>query len=379
MSYALTSLSAPILDSLTISIDAGPPVKIDIFGGRVEAIRHLTLTKVSLPWEAGGLGNLRNLSLVYLRALGSSVDQLVHIIRSSPGLETLGQADFCCDDIPPSTTPIDLFALTKIHPAYTFSYCIRCILAALRIPRCMHLYIDPVHSSPLALNFIFDSSTDHIIGICRNIIASTGHVHLTLEPSSLIVGSLGSSNGFLHLFIQPQFLSATIPSLVSILASHLPGPDISLEMNHHDTKVPLHQWDPVLKRVHDIKSNTLLGGRSLVPLLSLLATSTDASSAYQWPLPKLHTLVFDNIHVPVADLTGKLQTRYGRRGGVGDSPGKEPIAPLTRLRVVSTSELRPGDIEVLNGILRPNVENWTCYADLAMDEAGSDEHGKEEH
>lgn len=370
----LTTGSAPILNSLTVRIAEGYPVRMTIFGGSLTTICHPTLTGVSLPWEAGGLYNLRTLDLSALGTLSPAADQLLDILRSSPSLETLTLVDVHCDHLPPPDAPIDLFALTKLQLTYLSRDYVRYILAAVRFPNCIHLHLD-IESDLVSTTPILDSSTKHVVDICRSIITRKAEININLHPFALVVSTYGeSSAGSLIRQLGHETVSEAIPWLIPVLAVPMSKVDLSLNFSHHTNQTTINDLLYVLQHVQIIRSMSISGSRSKITesLLHFLATPTDTTSPYQWPLPRLGVLHFQNLEVPVAAVIAMVGARYGRRHSVEATPAKKPIVSLERLGILSRTKIRSRDLNTLRGILGPDVVDWGLDGNSEMEESGSD-------
>lgn len=138
----MTTLSAPLLESLALSIDRSigwtHEKPLNIFGGQPQPrLRELFLGGIPIPWSPTFLCNLRALSISDINYIGPSFDQLFAILAACPGLESLAirDVDITGGTSAVSRNTIHMPALTKLELGIQMKTASR-VLAAIRAANC---------------------------------------------------------------------------------------------------------------------------------------------------------------------------------------------------------------------------------------------------
>lgn len=86
-------LAYPTVNLKALSIEyvweAGMTIEEPVFMGAFPKLETVRLTRVALPWKAPFLAGLRRLELIQLSDCAPSIDQLLHVLHSSSGLQEL--------------------------------------------------------------------------------------------------------------------------------------------------------------------------------------------------------------------------------------------------------------------------------------------------
>ncbi|KAG8882479.1 hypothetical protein FRB97_008208 [Tulasnella sp. 331] len=94
---ALEGKLVPRLEELKINRGSPSCLKINLFGGKADRLRHVSLVGFSLPWDAAMLSGLRTLILVNLGTTAPSEEEVINMLCASPALVELTLRLFACE------------------------------------------------------------------------------------------------------------------------------------------------------------------------------------------------------------------------------------------------------------------------------------------
>lgn len=364
----LASLSAPTLEDLTL-FSRRPSHAVILFRGELlHRLRHLTISVSSVRWE--GLANLETLMLNALTSEQLSVDQLLGILSSSPGLTKLALYTMELGPTKGKPPPVELGRLEKLAICDCKEDSERNdLIASLRVPNCTDLTIRAPNIHP---------SMTHVLAQCRAILLDAAVIKMSARTGwgeSLLSMTTWSSSGTISSRVSATFnFTSDDPWYISILPSPpLPKQEIILDITQHIDEAP---WEWILRTMTTTPQISVLNvtcdPNSLTPeaLVTFLGTSITADDGggrlHRWPLPKLHSLRLTGGVPDQISLTTMLCARYRRRDlGEGEGEGGGPsVSALTSLRIVGTVEPAEADVQALRDILGPDtlVEwKWPKY------------------
>ncbi|KAG8888098.1 hypothetical protein FRB98_008364 [Tulasnella sp. 332] len=280
----------------------------DLFRGKADRLRHVQLHATSLPWDSSIMCNLQTLELEDLQSGGPSAEQIVSILRASPGLVKL--------------------SLKSINSAAYLASNIHQV-EPLELPSLNHLVI-----SKLSVQ-----ATNHILSNLQ-----FPSLHALVAESESATVFLGTQSMYLHCRkIHGTVLSITVDvehwpmDFAERLLRHIHHANASLDLN-----VTI---DPDLRGPHLTKvinllpilchTRTLLlqrrrrgGLNNSNAFIRQLATPQAFDGVLRWLLPQLEILTFNNVQI-TDEILDLVEQRYKL---VGSDDLGTPEAPLSRLK-----------------------------------------------
>ncbi|KAG8885280.1 hypothetical protein FRB97_001726 [Tulasnella sp. 331] len=353
----LEPLSAPTLEKLEIFNSMGDyEVPLTRFIGGAHKLRQISLHSCVLSWDLTMFSGLRVLELGYLYKSAPTVNQLVEILRASPGLWVLTLESFSAPVHEPvkssltgGSAPVELLSLTKFTAFHLPSWYTRRILFSIRLSNCSSIRI-ACQATDRGGTEVFTASTTHLHRSIQAIAAFYTEFKISLRDSWLEVSTPDGAGVYLGL-TKP---SMTTYNWVVQAFSQSPSSPLTAHLD-------ISPWSAIVGARpfllnHDIAIRSVCVRGAITPdaadtFVRCLAEPATVDGTSHWPLPYMEELDFQQGSLHCHNyLIEALQGRYGRNGI--NAGGSNLPARLTRLTVLGASE-QP--IDSLRTMLGPGV------------------------
>ncbi|KAG9037946.1 hypothetical protein FRB95_003339 [Tulasnella sp. JGI-2019a] len=217
----LCSAAAPLLKDLSIRVNPQPSdrqyVIMDLFGGKAERLRHLTLERCWIPWDSQLLSGLESLQLINVKRDGPSLLQLMEVLRSCPNLTIFRIKQVHVGIVvSQDVAPVELKHLTSCTIVGVDSQMTQTLLARIVAPGCSSLVAD--WDGADADDFL--GALTNWLPSVRSIIKSSSGVKLGITGSTVREGFslyLRAS----HTLRSPQLTSQRKSTFITAVLSHL--------------------------------------------------------------------------------------------------------------------------------------------------------------
>lgn len=359
----LGSLSAPRMTDLRVSAK-GRPVIAHLFGGNLAHLRHLSLSRISVQWNAMNVCNLSTLRLSNLGRFSPSIDQLVEILKSSPDLLDLEIEVLIHDDPPTAGTPVDLRSLTRLKLSFLSQRYIHNLFTAVQIPDTVQLYV-------IISFFEDDDVTDFsplLISRCRSTLTKAQAGSITVVGDDAMVWTPKASwpvGGSLQL----EVLGLSSHDMLRILSAFLPPPSAGVEITLiFDGTASPQDCQQIFGRLPCLSITQMelidsLSASVANAFLSLLTSRTvSLDGTWIWPFPRLQVLKLTNARrLNAATLIDVIRQRYDLgRNEQGLPALVEHVSPMTTLLIEGRDAPKPADVQALVDVLGSDVVEWRC-------------------
>ncbi|KAG9041204.1 hypothetical protein FS837_012554, partial [Tulasnella sp. UAMH 9824] len=328
----ITTLSAPLLESISLSID--PDIgwtherPLNIFRGQPQIrLRELFLGGVPIPWSPTFLCNLKALGISDMKFLGPSFDQLFAILAACPGLESLAIQDvnIAGGTSAVSRNTVHMPALARLELGIRRETTSR-ILATIRAANCKFgslkcvIQGDPLETlfTPAISHFFkpMGSAVDSVSFDCHS-----DCIFMTWRSSwhiDLMIGSISLAQG-------------TLNWLRALLPPNSPAVPLDVTISTEDP----HSVEDILatmantEGVHRVAFKK--GVSAATASLWLFATGSSVEGMTTRPFPDLEEIRFEE-SVDDNDWEHLIGMLRRRQGETDARAGVQPLKPVRRLR-----------------------------------------------
>ncbi|KAG8864824.1 hypothetical protein FRB96_003410 [Tulasnella sp. 330] len=389
---ALEGKLVPRLEELKINRGSPSCLKINLFGGKADRLRHVSLVGFSLPWDAAMLSGLRTLILVNLGTTAPSEKEVINMLCASPALVELTLRLFACERSGSTAQrgSIELPVLTAFTLHEIDVLTAHQLLTLIRIPKCTIFRVS-LESTPI-IELFSENSTAHLVPSIRRIMAAHPVVRVEIRSSEILILCRTAAMKNLEIRITEGTLTS---ELVARLVSLVDHPELSLELviTPMPDDIQLETILPMLTSSCVVKNlilESLSGYLVTAPeaVIQFLTEPVFEGGRWRWPLPNLQIFRLNGGSTNWGTFLRMINRRYGQVDG--ESNSQERPTPLHTLDLGTSVEVdAPYDLQLIE-ILGAGVIQWPdvgdpgfeseieSTGDIAEDSSGSDGSGVSE-
>ncbi|KAG9027080.1 hypothetical protein FRB95_008156 [Tulasnella sp. JGI-2019a] len=290
-----------------------PPLLLENVSRRqIPRLRHLRLSNIVIAWDSDILSRLDTLSLtVHHYDFGPSIEQVIAILRASPGLTSFRLR---CQELQPGApySPT-IITLPKLHTLALFLEVWKTgqLLACLDVPLCRRFDLLFPREFPFGRDA---SKTFHTGGdkILSSMLTSAKKIHLnvSLLKAEFEWWTTSEDDGSWPLestihWVQP--MGGVHPHLLELLPNYT-LPVVRLVVDHDGTW-SIHAMTPLLSTLPSVITLVVKTAHPRDLILDL--SSPQSSPSKGWLLPRLQSLEISVVPADRDLLLGMVQARHG--------------------------------------------------------------------